>query len=718
MKFSNIHTDRSPLTPQDIAQGQSFQQLLKQATPKAWYQTGWFYASTALAVVAGAVVLSLTVFSGNEPTTPNTETASAPVTHADTTAAAPSLPMLRTSAIQPPLHVDVPAETIQVNADRGGTFTVGHSTITVPAGCFVDANGNPITGEVDLDYREFRNKADLFLSGIPMEYDSAGTAYTFESAGMFELRGQQNGQEVFIAPGSDLTVEMEQLQASTEFSQYVLDEETGAWEFLQPATLDTRAAVDTTSVLQGDDVGIAVENVFSLPGAPMLENWTLTVPGEVGTFKYDNDGIGHFRSTYFGDVQEYISPCLPEDRRVYMMAAGRTFLTSNRPIADLGVTFTDLERAWISSQDCKVSNRLLHEEESLLNIHVEVGQGTGAVVNAQVVHSAQMPLKEPRRHAGCDHVYTQTLSGMTHKLGEQVLPVVKLVENTLVPDGKVQPRPRKLAELSSSLYQIELAFDAEAYPELAAFNEVLFEVPVKDGPAARRASEKAWNSVNIERAIKPNHYTLTFRNQTSSYSVETYPVVPAGAKRDADQSFDSLLQAYESTKASRRKRVVQKASEAVLDAMPTEELTVNNSYQVEAALTAVFTVNRFGVYNSDCPRNLPKGAVAQRRFEDTFGDKLAPDASNTVFLADAQRNAVFRLYNNVQVQFNPNAASVMWFINRDSQLAVAQLDALVEASNQRRPIVCETFDLKDLDYEAINRLLFEVLEGRGTLAMH
>ena len=247
---------------------------------------------------------------------------------------------------------------------------------------------------------------------------------------------------------------------------------------------------------------------------------------------------------------------------------------------------------------------------------------------------------------------------------------------------------------------------------------MLFEVPVKDGPAARRASEKAWNSVNIERAIKPNHYTLTFRNQTSSYSVETYPVVPAGAKRDADQSFDSLLQAYESTKAARRKRVVQKASEAVLDAMPTEELTVNNSYQVEAALTAVFTVNRFGVYNSDCPRNLPKGAVAQRRFEDSFGDKLAPDASNTVFLADAQRNAVFRLYNNVQVQFNPNAASVMWFINRDSQLAVAQLDALVEASNQRRPIVCETFDLKALDYEAINRLLFEVLEGRGTLAMH
>ncbi|MGC6531713.1 MAG: hypothetical protein ACON34_01805, partial [Flavobacteriales bacterium] len=593
---------------------------------------------------------------------------------------------------------------------------------TVPAGCLVDADGNPITGEVDLDYREFRNKADLFLSGIPMEYDSAGTAYTFESAGMFELRGQQNGQEVFIANNRNLTVEMEQLQASTEFSQYVLVEETGEWVFMRPATLaeveDLSMALDKAVTRPVLEEATSTQRSSDMPAVGALENWTLTVPGEVGTFKYDNDGIGHFRSTYFGDVQEYISPCLPENRRVYMMAAGRTFLTSNRPIADLGLTFTDLERAWITDQDCKVSNRLLHEEESLLNIHVEVGQGTGAVVNAQVVHSAQMPLKEPRRHAGCDHVYTATHSGMTHKLGKQVLPVVKLVENTLVPEGKVQPRPRKLAELSSSLYQIELAFDAEAYPELAAFNEVLFEVPVKDGPQARRASEKAWNSVNIERAIKPKHYTLTFRNQTSTYSVETYPVVPAGVKRDADQSFDSLLQAYESTKAKRQREVAQKVSEAVLDAIPTEEVTINNAFHVEAALTAVFTVNRFGLYNSDCPRNLPKGAVAQRRFEDAFGDQLAPDVSNVVFLADAQRNAVFRLYNNLQVRFNPNAASVVWFINSDSQLAVAQLDALVEASNQRRPIVCETFNLKDLDYEAINLLLFEVLEGRSTLAMH
>jgi len=63
----------------------------------------------------------------------------------------------------------------KVDAHKGGVYEYGNgSKITVPARAFVYEDGSEVTGEVELKYREFHDFVDFFLSGIPMEYDSAG----------------------------------------------------------------------------------------------------------------------------------------------------------------------------------------------------------------------------------------------------------------------------------------------------------------------------------------------------------------------------------------------------------------------------------------------------------------------------------------------------------------------------------------------------------------
>ncbi|NJN77433.1 MAG: hypothetical protein HC803_03155 [Saprospiraceae bacterium] len=61
-------------------------------------------------------------------------------------------------------------------------------------------------GKVDISYREFHDAAAIIASGIPMT-NSEGDKY-METAGMFEINGSQNGQEVGIADDKEIEVKM------------------------------------------------------------------------------------------------------------------------------------------------------------------------------------------------------------------------------------------------------------------------------------------------------------------------------------------------------------------------------------------------------------------------------------------------------------------------------------------------------------------------------
>ena len=106
--------------------------------------------------------------------------------------------------IQPPIEtLKIPFDKLLVPAEKGATFTFpSGANLEIPTQAFLDENGQIIKGEVEIYLREFANPLDFFLAGIPMQFDSAGTIFTFESAGMFEINAEQEGKAVFVNPES------------------------------------------------------------------------------------------------------------------------------------------------------------------------------------------------------------------------------------------------------------------------------------------------------------------------------------------------------------------------------------------------------------------------------------------------------------------------------------------------------------------------------------
>lgn len=139
-------------------------------------------------------------------------------------------------------NVRPPVKTLQLerfsfaaNATEASVLNLPSGTkISVPANALEDAAGQPVTGEVQFDYREFRNPIDIFASGIPMKYDSAGRSEFLQSAGMFELVASVDGQEVFLAEGQTMKVDFPSERAGS-YNLYEYADSTGGWRFDSPA---------------------------------------------------------------------------------------------------------------------------------------------------------------------------------------------------------------------------------------------------------------------------------------------------------------------------------------------------------------------------------------------------------------------------------------------------------------------------------------------------
>ena len=132
--------------------------------------------------------------------------------------------------VVPPLEgVDVQFATYKVLAEQGKTIeTATGTTIIIPKGAFKDANGNPVTGEVEVMYREFHDASAIIASGIPMT-NSEGDEY-METAGMFEINGEQNGAAIAVADDKQIEVKMGSFVAGENFDFFHFDKKACNWE--------------------------------------------------------------------------------------------------------------------------------------------------------------------------------------------------------------------------------------------------------------------------------------------------------------------------------------------------------------------------------------------------------------------------------------------------------------------------------------------------------
>jgi hypothetical protein len=231
-----ININRPNISADEISQRKNFDSVLKN-TPgigaKPLFKKPWFLSSV---VVATAVIIT-TVLVLNKKETPApqlTENKELIIDSDNLAFEAFYKAEEAKPCIAPPIAgLNVPYTTYKVNAEKGGMFDFKTgSKLTIPKNAFVDENGEPVKGDVELRYRELHDAVDFFVSGIPMTYDSAGVKYQFESAGMIEMLAYKDGKQVNMAPEKTINVELASEYKGTEYNLYKLDTLKNNWSCL------------------------------------------------------------------------------------------------------------------------------------------------------------------------------------------------------------------------------------------------------------------------------------------------------------------------------------------------------------------------------------------------------------------------------------------------------------------------------------------------------
>ncbi len=131
----------------------------------------------------------------------------------------------------------VPASSLRFQAEKGIRYqspTTG-TTVNIPANSLVDQNGNPVYGEAELFFREYRSLADYLASGIPMHYADGRGQYQFNSGGMFEVRVSQAGEALKMGAGKTYDLTFSPTEKLDDASLYYLDDQTKTWSFVPTA---------------------------------------------------------------------------------------------------------------------------------------------------------------------------------------------------------------------------------------------------------------------------------------------------------------------------------------------------------------------------------------------------------------------------------------------------------------------------------------------------
>lgn len=235
MKNRKTNIDRPELSSEEINKGKNFDQLYSNYTnvSKPFFKQNWFIANSIIVGIAGIIVA---FFLLNDNLDKPVELSNIELNKTNKVATNPVNEDIQSIQpyVNPPLKgLNVPFSSYIIHVNKAST--IKHKTgslIIIPKNAFVNANDELVTGKVEIRYREFKDIAEIFASGIPMIYDSANIEYHFESAGMIEILAFQNGKPVFMNPKKKIDIEMTSDYSGNAYNLYSLDTSNRKWVYI------------------------------------------------------------------------------------------------------------------------------------------------------------------------------------------------------------------------------------------------------------------------------------------------------------------------------------------------------------------------------------------------------------------------------------------------------------------------------------------------------
>lgn len=147
--------------------------------------------------------------------------------------------------------LEIKLSSYTINAGKDTVLVLSNGTaISIPAGALLTAEGKVVTGTYELLYRELHDAVDIFLAGIPMEFNSIGQNRVLRTAGMFELDAEQDGVNLRIADDKRINIRFASRYPGSDYSFFYLNPQKGAWEWVDIPEIEiNQQKVDAIKVL-------------------------------------------------------------------------------------------------------------------------------------------------------------------------------------------------------------------------------------------------------------------------------------------------------------------------------------------------------------------------------------------------------------------------------------------------------------------------------------
>ncbi|MDF2451369.1 MAG: hypothetical protein K0S26_873, partial [Bacteroidota bacterium] len=206
--------------------------------------------------------------------------------------------------------------------------------------------------------------------------------------------------------------------------------------------------------------------------------------------------------------------------------------------------------------------------------------------------------------------------------------------------------------------QFELDVNYKEFPELEAFKNAVFEVGSENKNYSSKLADVTWSSAEVsEGPIKGKNYLLTLKLRERVEKLIVYPALSGAdydkalktyeskfsdyknlvAKREADEK--RLKEEFEAKQAAFAAEQKKLSEEMLKERLNKQFKTMDNASKV----TRLFNVSSFGICNSDCPTNMPKGEQMTPIFTiNSGGAFVRPEHT---YLVCHSKNVVFNFYN-------------------------------------------------------------------------
>lgn len=268
---------------------------------------------------------------------------------------------------------------------------------------------------------------------------------------------------------------------------------------------------------------------------------------------------------------------------------------------------------------------------------------------------------------------------------ERVLPKkidsVKMVYQQKIARLPAPKEPVKPAQASKNRPSFKLDGSYDEFPELAAFNNVLFEVGPENKNYNQNMHDITWSDLKISQGPdKGKNYLLTLSYRSRSEKLIVYPVLQGRDYEKASEIYEQKLEnyqvlvekkqkeeqrlmaemeakqsAYLQEKRKKEDELKKERAARVLnrESMAKAELAANfKVMDNKTRTTRLFSVSQFGIYNSDCPQPSMGSIAVVPVFKNGSQQIIMPDA---VYLIDHSRKTVYQIAREQSFQFTYSA---------------------------------------------------------------